>query len=68
MKRRGGIKVKTGIRAPARIETPGEIAARNSFHQAPLVPLIRCTVDPPCWHCFYCKMWAAENTYIEDHV
>ena len=83
MKRRG-LKVRTGLCAPAPIverdrhpftgePLPGRFTVTFpapleslqgtpivgvSFYQSPLVPLIRCTREPPCEldGCYYCRM------------
>lgn len=64
MKRRRLRSVETEI---ARVAAPAI--------QRPLVDAPRCTSDPSCiervgfmadrW-CWYCKKWAAENTFIES--
>jgi hypothetical protein len=56
-----GLKVKSGVRAPAAIvETPGQIMARNIFHMAPLVGLPECPNNKPGDGCWYCNQRGAK--------
>jgi hypothetical protein len=63
------LRVKTGVRAPAFLSaglpTEAQVETerlRRLDNMTPLVPLIRCTVDPPCGHCHYCLQFV-ESTH-----
>lgn len=46
----------------SRLFSPAE-QARNML---PIYPLIRCTMDPPCGHCWYCQQAAGVQLTLID--
>ena len=59
-----GLKVKTGLHVPAYISAEGIKARRAKPNPDGTWPIpadaqldpIRCTMTPPCGHCYYCKL------------